>query len=295
LYKSGKCVIQGTAPAWEAAFAAAQAVTEAIGGLARPRERTSLGTNTAESPEDESQPHIGTDEAGKGDYFGPLVSAAVYVDPESAPKLRQLGVRDSKKLSDRRVRELAQEIREVAAGRYAVTAINPRKFNELWDQFRREGKNLNSLLAWGHARSIETLINAPSVRGIKPRFVVVDQFADKHYIEERTRRAGVPVHQHPKAEADVAVAAASILARDGFLRWIERWSERAKVPLPKGASDQVIEAGKQFVRRWGAKWLGEVAKLSYKTTRKVLEGEDENADRSEPSWIDEATDVTRES
>jgi len=294
LYKSGKCVVQGTAPAWDEAQVVAAQITQTIGGLPKPRETsTPSPPGGVESSADESEPHIGTDEAGKGDYFGPLVSAAVYVDGEMAAKLRQLGVRDSKTLSDKRVRELAKKIRELADGKFAVTPINPRKYNELYEQFRREGKNLNSLLAWGHGRSIDNLLNASSGKRVPAKYVIVDQFADKHYIEQRTKRAGIPIHQRHKAEADIAVAAASVLARDGFLQWLERMSERTQIPLPKGASPQVIEAAKQFVRRWGAKWLGEVAKLSFRTTKQVLEGEAINADKRPPQWSDEADD-TRE-
>lgn len=240
-----------------------------LGGLDWRNSSTALPAGGRESSEDDSEPHIGTDEAGKGDYFGPLVSAAVYVDGGIAAKLRQLGVRDSKTLSDKRLRGLAKKIRELADGKFAVTPINPRKYNELYEQFRRDGKNLNSLLAWGHGRSIDNLLNAASSKRVPAKYVVVGQFADKHYIEQRTERAGIPIHQRHRAEADIAVAAASILARDGFLQWLERMSERTQIPLPKGASPQVIGAAKQFVRRWGAKWLGEVAKLSFRTTKQV--------------------------
>ena len=290
LYHSGKCVLQGTAPAWDEARAAADQLTGAIGGVPQAdgnSKRSSMETNVI----DENEPHIGTDEAGKGDYFGPLVSAAVLVDAQGAETLRRLGVRDSKLLSDRRVRALADEIRRLPDVKASVTAIFPRKFNELYEQFRREGKNLNSLLAWGHARSIETLLSSAGTKRVTPAYVLVDQFADKHYIEERTRKAGIPVHQRHKAEADIAVAAASVLARDGFLQWLERWSARTQITLPKGASPQVIAAAKLFVRKWGAKWLGEVAKLNFRTTQQVLEGEELNTDKREPDWIRDGSDT----
>jgi ribonuclease HIII len=293
LYNSGKCVIQGQAPAWDAARDRADSITANLGGLPSNRAAASMPAAKA-SPEETFEPHIGTDEAGKGDYFGPLVCAAVFVDRESAARLRQLGVRDSKTLSDRRIRELAEEIRRMPEVRHAVTAINPRKFNELYERFRREGKNLNSLLAWGHARSIDTLLSAPGTKRLNAKYVLVDQFADKHYIEERTRRAGIPVHQRPKAEEDIAVAAASVLAREGFVRWLDRWSERTQILLPKGASPQVIEAAKQFVRKWGAKWLGEVAKLNFRTTAQVLEGEEKSAGHGTPQWISEQSEPKSE-
>ena len=294
LYKSGKCVLQGTAPAWDEARAAADQLTGAIGGVPAADGDSKLSSlDTAAFGENE--PHIGTDEAGKGDYFGPLVSAAVLVDANGADTLRRLGVRDSKLLSDRRVRALAEEIRRLPDVKASVTAIFPRKFNELYEQFRREGKNLNSLLAWGHARSIETLLSSAGARHITPTYVLVDQFADKHYIEERTRKAGIPVHQRHKAEVDIAVAAASVLARDGFLQWLERWSARTQVTLPKGASPQVIAAAKQFVKKWGVKWLGEVAKLNFRTTQKVLEGEELNTDKREPDWVRDGSDIESKS
>ena len=294
LYSSGKCVIQGTAPAWEEARAAAELITQSIGGLPTGNVQP-VSPKAAEAPKTEIEPHIGTDEAGKGDYFGPLVSAAVFVDRDSAARLRQLGVRDSKTLSDKRVRELAEQIRRTPDVRHAVTAINPRKYNELYEQFRREGKNLNSLLAWGHAKSIDTLLTVPASTKANPQFAIVDQFANKSYIEQRTRRFEIPIHQRHKAEEDVAVAAASVLARDGFLQWLDRSSQRTQTPLPKGASSQVIAAAKQFVRRWGAKWLGEVAKLHFRTTAQVLEGEDANAGKRSPQWISEPPDGPNES
>jgi ribonuclease HIII len=295
LYRTGSCVVMGADPAWQVAIDAAREVTAAIGGI--PDMPNSAGSSSGQpGTNSDSEPHIGTDEAGKGDYFGPLVSAAVYVDAGKAAQFREMGVRDSKTLSDKRVRQLAREIKQAAEGWWAVTAIFPRKYNELWAQFRREHKNLNSLLAWGHERSIRTLLRAPASRGIQAKYVVVDQFADTHHIEDRTERAGVqiPIHQRHKAESDIAVAAASILARDGFLQWMERWSELTQIPLPKGASPQVIEAAKQFVRRWGAQWLGDVAKVSFRTTRQVLEGETDHADSPPPPWSDAAADESRE-
>jgi ribonuclease HIII len=293
LYTSAQCVIQGTAPAWDDAYAAAKPITDPIGGLPNTNSTNSRRPTTTLSREP-AEPHIGTDEAGKGDYFGPLVSAAVFVDGESAQKLRKLGVRDSKTLSDGRIRELSEQIRKMPGVKYAVTAINPRKFNELYETFRREGKNLNSLLAWGHARSIDTLLSVPSSQRVHAKYVLVDQFADKHYIEERTRKAGIPIHQRPKAEEDIAVAAASVLARDGFVRWLERMSQRTQITLPKGASAQVIEAGKKFVRKWGARWLGEVAKLNFRTTARVLEGEEKSTGDGAPQWISEQSEPKSE-
>ncbi|MGI9102548.1 MAG: ribonuclease HIII [Terriglobales bacterium] len=289
-YTSNKCVVQGTAPAWDDAVAIAEPLLEGIGGLPTVKSASHSATSDKAATDEESEAHIGTDEAGKGDYFGPLVSAAVFVDAESAGKLRALGVRDSKLLSDNRIAELAERIRSMPSVRSAVIPINPKKYNELYEQFRREGKNLNSLLAWGHARSIDAVLSAPVSKRVSPKFVIVDQFADKRYIEQRTNKFGIPIHQRPKAEADIAVAAASILARDAFVKWLDRMSERTQILLPKGASPQVVEAARQFVLKWGSRWLREVAKLHFRTTEQVLGSEEKDVDARAPKWVSETTE-----
>jgi ribonuclease HIII len=173
-------------------------------------------------------------------------------------------------MTDKAIRKLAPQLRHVLGDRFAVTLIGPKRYNELYRTMRGEGKNLNTLLAWGHARSLEDLLG----KGVRPEFVIVDQFADVHYIEQKiladTRQSGVPIKQFPKAEADIAVAAASVLAREKFLGWLQRESERLKVTLPKGASDRVIEVARELVARDGKEKLGDIAKLAFKTTDKVL-------------------------
>jgi ribonuclease HIII len=273
-YNSGACVLSGQAPALDEVRLAIERVLGHLGGLqTMPHSKDQIPNGAVRNHSlalRESEPHIGTDEAGKGDFFGPLVSAAVYVDAPTGTSLRALGVRDSKMLSDKAVRSMALEIRRIAKGRTAVTLIGPRKYNELYSQFRREGKNLNTLLAWGHARSIEDLLNA----GLKPKFVVVDQFADSRYIEQKiladTRQSRLPILQYPKAEADIAVAAASVLARNGFLEWMEQTSTKLGTRLPKGASDQVILAAREIVAKSGQAALRDYAKVSFKTMDKVL-------------------------
>lgn len=270
LYTSGKCHLpSGQAPAYDALLECLEKATSGLGGVSRPAEVA--GMADLDDPQiDETQPYIGTDEAGKGDFFGPLVSAAVYVDPRTAETLRTLGVKDSKLLSDKAVRRLAMEIRRVAGAKSAVTPIHPRKYNDLYQQMRSEGKNLNTLLAWGHARSIDDLI----LRGLRPKFAVVDKFADARYLEKKiladTRQSGFPIIQVTKAESHIAVAAASILARDSFLEWLEQHSARVGQTLPKGASEQVIEAARLLAGRLGPEALRDYAKVNFKTMEKVL-------------------------
>ena len=214
-------------------------------------------------------PWIGSDESGKGDYFGPLVACAVWVDERTLALLDTLGVRDSKSLSDAQNRRLAQDVRLICEDRCAEVVVPPDRYNALYDQFRKEGKNLNALLAWGHARAIETVLERAPATG-----AIVDQFADARYIRDRlaARDATKPltVVQMPRAEANLAVAAASVLARDRFLGWLDHASREYGLKLPKGASDEVEAAARRLVQTRGQDALGRVAKLHFKTTQRVL-------------------------
>ncbi len=210
------------------------------------------------------EPHLGVDESGKGDFFGPLVIAGVYVDPQVARALSAAGVMDSKRIgTDARIEALAKVIRETPGLRQEVILIQPRRYNELYEKFG----NLNKLLAWGHARVIENLLE--QVPGC-PR-AVSDQFANpavlRRALQERGR--GIELVQRTKAESDPAVAAASILAREGFVRWLRANSERWGVPLGKGVSAQVKASASQFVERHGRSLLGEVVKLHFRTASEI--------------------------
>jgi ribonuclease HIII len=268
MYQSGKLVISGHAPAFDQAIAIVEAVAKP---LAKKRAPAHPATSASAEAPPENEPHIGTDEAGKGDFFGPLVTAGVFVDDRVAKLLRALSVRDSKTVGDKELRVLARNIREVVEEpKRAVIVLAPKRYNELYRQMHSEGKNLNALLAWTHTRVIEDLIG----HGLQPKFILSDQFGDKRYIESRllvdTRLSGVPVIQMHRAEADVAVAAASILARDAFLRWLEQAGKTLGLTVPKGASPKVIETGRLLVARMGADALKEYAKVSFKTMEKVL-------------------------
>ena len=133
-------------------------------------------------------PHIGTDESGKGDYYGPMVVAAVWVDAALKQKLEELGVRDSKQLSDNRCRGLADQIKRLCESRYQIVEIRPEKYNALYGDFKKEGKNLNHLLAWGHARAIESLIEKCPCS-----LAIADQFGDEKYIQSKLMEQGKKV------------------------------------------------------------------------------------------------------
>lgn len=224
-----------------------------------------LGYEEVHSPE-LFEPHFGVDESGKGDFFGPLVIAGVYVDAALAKTLRDAGVQDSKAIgSDKRIHDLASAIRKSGAPHSVVTVAPPR-YNEL---YRKIG-NLNRLLAWGHARVIENLCEA---RPDCPR-ALSDKFADVRVLEKALMDRGknIRLDQRTKAESDFAVAAASILAREKFIDWLEAAGNTAGVKLPRGVSAAVKASATEIVSKQGPGALEKFAKTHFKTAGEISSG-----------------------
>src|SRR5216110_3272835 len=218
-----------------------------------------LGYEEVHAPE-MFEPHLGVDESGKGDFFGPLVIAGVYVDRGIARQLIDAGVQDSKRIgSDARIGALAQIIRKTANGLVETVLIGPQKYNELYHKFG----NLNKLLGWGHARVIENLL---AKKPDCPR-ALSDQFADAHVVEQSLLRHGrkIDIEQRTKAESDIAVAAASILAREAFIRWLEWQGKELGLRLGRGVSASVKENAKKLVETNGPGALRDVAKVHFRT------------------------------
>jgi len=206
-------------------------------------------------------PRIGMDEAGKGDYFGPLCIAALYADGDGIKKLLELGVRDSKRFSDASILKLAGKIRPAFA--YTVIRLFPLKYNELHAKF----KNLNRLLGWAHTAALADL----SLKtGCKE--AILDQFADKSIVERQMAQKKLDLHlvQKVRGEEDLVVAGASILARAAFLEGMQKLSEEFGMEIPKGANNSVKVAAKALIAKWGSDVLGKVAKTHFKTTNEVL-------------------------
>jgi ribonuclease HIII len=214
-------------------------------------------------------PVIGTDESGKGDYFGPLVSAGVYVNLTTKPLLEKIGVKDSKKLNDQQILNIAPNIRKICANQFAVIEISPETYNNLYNQFNSEGKNLNVLLAWAHAKAIEEVLTKVDCEN-----ALSDKFADEKFIISKLQEKGrkIVLRQEHKAEANIAVAAASILARERFLEKLNKLSTDLAIDLPKGASPKVIEQARKVVERLGENALKKIAKIHFKTTESVIKG-----------------------
>jgi ribonuclease HIII len=222
-----------------------------------------LGYEEVHSPE-MFEAHFGVDESGKGDFFGPLVIAGVYVDRGIARKLLDAGVVDSKRVSsDARIRTLADTIRTSSLGLVETVLIGPAKYNDLYEKFG----NLNRLLGWGHARVIENLLaKKPGC----PRSLS-DQFADARVINESLLKHGrkIAIEQRPRAESDIAVAAASILAREAFITWLERKSKELGLRLERGVSPSVKESARKLVEMSGPGGLREVAKVHFRTAHET--------------------------
>jgi ribonuclease HIII len=229
-------------------------------------EEAKLGYEEVHSPE-MFEPHFGIDESGKGDFFGPLVIAGVYVDREIARKFMEAGIQDSKRIrSDKRIRDLAKIIRTTPGAAGDTVAIGPERYNDLYEKFG----NLNSLLGWGHARVIENLLaRKPDC----PR-ALSDKFADASVIEKALLKHGqaIRLEQRTKAESDLAVAAASILAREAFIDWLDSRGKTIGMKLGRGVSNEVKEVAKKVVEAGGPEALRKVAKLHFRTAHDVAPG-----------------------
>lgn len=212
-------------------------------------------------------PVIGSDESGKGDYFGSLVSACVYVDEKIANQLGTIGVKDSKTLSDARILGIAKEIKQICQDQFVIIEISPERYNQLYFQLEAQKKSLNDLLAWAHAKAIEELLSK-----VECNTAIIDQFADEKLVLEKLQEKGkkLTIIQVHRAESHIAVAAASILARERFVNKLEKLEKQYHRKLPKGASKEVVTVARQLVEKNGNEILGKIAKLHFKTTKEVF-------------------------
>ncbi len=252
-YTSGKLVVQGKGTADFLEFILEPYIT---------------GVELPEEPE-EFSPHAGIDESGKGDFFGPLVISCVYVENENvSAELAALGVRDSKQIkSDKKITEMAQKITKTVHGNFSVVVIGPEAYNRAYAKIG----SLNRLLAWGHARALENLLEkAPQCPA-----ALADKFGEEHLIRNALLEKGRKIHldQRTKAESDIAVAAASILARAEFVRRLNALAAVAGVEaLPKGAGSPVDEVAAKIAGSGGAEQLEKVSKKHFSTFEKALKG-----------------------
>lgn len=257
-YCSGKVTIQG------------KGTDEVVEFILEPHHLGCEPSLEAEAEEsatmDSMEPHIGIDESGKGDYFGPLIIAACYVDQVSAEKLKAIGVTDSKLIkSDQKILSIADKIKSIVSYQFSVIVIGNTTYNQLYERCQ----NLNRLLAWGHARALENVLEkVPSCQK-----AISDQFGSKGTVSRALMERGrkIILEEHPRAEADIAVAAASILARAEFVLRMNKLAETAGFELPKGAGEHVKKCAVKLGQTLGEEALGNYVKLHFKTTESVHE------------------------
>jgi len=253
-YESGKLVVQG------------KGTQEFIEFVLEPEilKEVKLGYETVLNP-DLLLPRFGVDESGKGDFFGPLCIAGAYVNEGVINAWKDKGIRDSKNISsDKKIHELAELIRKTPGCVVDTVVIGNEAYNRLYAKM----KSVNAMLAWGHARVIENLMGKRYQMKPAPVRAISDQFAaSKTVIEKALMTSGreIELVQRHKAEEDIAVAAASILARDEFVKGIAKLEHQFEMKFPKGASAAVDAAAKQFVEQRGAGELARVSKLHFRT------------------------------
>ena len=250
-FRNGKLLVQGKGAREFIEFYLEPAVLKEV----------SLGYEEVVDPSI-AEPRIGVDESGKGDYFGPLLIAAVYVDGGPARRLLDLGVADSKTLGAKKIDELAEVIRNETT--HSVVAIGPEKYNALYDKIG----NLNRLLAWGHARALENVL----IKKTACKKAILDKFADRSVLTPALMKRGkkIDIVFRTKAESDIAVAAASVLARSEFCSRLKKLGEEFKTEFPKGGGAAVDRKAKEFVKAHGVEGLARVAKLHFKITKKAI-------------------------
>jgi len=209
-----------------------------------------------------SQRIIGVDESGKGDFFGPLVVAGCLASNDDLAVLSAMGVRDSKKIADKKLLTIDKQLR--ARFVFSVVVYPPIEYNRLYEKIR----NLNILLAGGHTKAIAGCLSQGTAD-----LAISDKFGKSERLEVAMADAGcsLPVKQMVRGEAIPQVAAASIIARAEFVRQMARLSADYGMVLPKGAAPQVDAAGRDLVARCGASVLVEVAKTHFKNYGRALQ------------------------
>lgn len=214
--------------------------------------------------------YMGSDESGKGDYFGPIVCVGVATNPSQDKLLISAGVQDSKKLNDSRIEKIAPKLFALGKDQISVVQLNPSKYNQLYSSFKSQGKGLNELLAWMHAKVIDNLM----ANNLGLKMALVDQFANE-MVMQRACQKSIKEHQfvltqRTKAEENFAVAAASIIARDRLLKWHHLQKEELGFELPRGAGSLTKQAAIKLIQLKGADCLADFCKIHFKTTDEIF-------------------------
>ncbi len=240
LYHSKKCVVQG------------KGTEDFVRFYLEPEILKTFALDYAHLEYEEK---IGMDESGKGDFFGPLAVASVFLPKACFNEFKEAGVMDNKKIHDKKILILDAMIQKKLPCKTIV--VGPEKYNTLYERFR----NLNIMLAWAHAAALRDLSSVCSAKK-----ALLDQFAAPYLVESKLEKMGVSItlEQKTHAESDLAVACASIVARASFLKGLKTLSEKFSMEFPKGAGAPVNKTAKNFVNQFGREALKSVAKIHFR-------------------------------
>ncbi|PCJ19122.1 MAG: ribonuclease HIII [Candidatus Cloacimonadota bacterium] len=211
--------------------------------------------------------YMGSDETGKGDYFGPLVAVGVCLAQGDEDLVIQAGAKDSKQLNDTKIIKIAKKLYKLGFDKVKIVSLVPSKYNELYKKFSAQGKTLNDLMGWLHATIIKDLYK----KNPKAELAIVDKFGKESYVLSNLGKdeSNLKILQVPKAEKNLAVAAASIIARYELLKWHDKIRTEYEVDLALGAGQLQVSQAKRFVSKYGRDKLQEIAKLHFKSTKEV--------------------------
>lgn len=255
MYESGKVMFQGTSADVDAA----------MWGVALENTKEK---KEAKKKENEKYYHctsVGSDEVGTGDYFGPIVVTACYVEKDDIPFLEELGVGDSKKIDDSKILKIAPQIAKKI--KYRSVILSNKEYNEKYTK----DINMNKIKAIMHNRVLYQLINEE-----KPKYdyIIVDEFAREaryyEYIKDQQVIQRGITFMTKAEDLNMAVACGSIISRYLFLKEFDKICDSIHIPLPKGAGVDVDKAGEEVVEKYGEDKLKEIAKVNFKNTDRIL-------------------------
>jgi len=207
--------------------------------------------------------YIGTDESGKGDYFGPLVIAAVYIDEKTKNELEKIGVKDSKLISDNNIKILESSIKSIVKGNFSIVQINPEKYNQIYESF----SNLNKIMGWAHSQAIQNLAAKVDCKN-----VISDKFGNEKLIKDELKNKNIKLnlYQTTKGERFTAVAAASILARAKVIDWFNVKSTEIGFAIPKGGGDLVNQIADKILQIKSKEYLSKMIKFHFKNSQIIF-------------------------
>ena len=213
----------------------------------------------------------GSDESGKGDFFGPLVLSAVALNAQIAWELTNAGVKDCKLLTDKKILQLESIIKESALA-FSVLQLKPRFYNKRYAEVLSQGGKLNQLLASGHINALTKVIEQLAAHGQACEYALIDQFTSSNMVIRplEQRFPQVRFVQQTKAESNMAVAAASVLARAQFLRTMSELADIAGLPeLPKGGGEHCTECARMLLQKFSLEELGDFVKLHFANFKRL--------------------------